>query len=563
MVQQPAVRFGTVLEPAKVPEVAEPSFAASLRAAYGAALGLPMEAVLVAGVFDVRTGAVTTFLSTDDVNVAGNREDAAAVLDALLGGTPVGRRRQLQRRDAHWRAMQATVSAPNALSISGLAPRRNTSSSAVAVFFNALAPCAPPCSDAQNTAAAAALRARVLATGGNASLLADVLPPGMGWALNDAVVIPFSMPRVRIKWRLLAWLASLPTWVVAVSAVAGSLLCAAAVALLWRRARRAGKGKVSPEEALLASAADFARSADAGERSSVRSSVGDGAASLNDPFRSSRGSSGMRRGGRPSPAAPPPRAAWESSATLEGEFFQQAAPTGAARGLRLPAGRALGAARAPAAPTPRWAASPMRAAGAEVLRVTPTQRAPGVRSPLQQQAAVLAARARAAAAMAAAALAAAEAEEVEAAALGESAEEAGSVGVVEEEEEEEDEVEKGVLNEDEEEGGDDESGETDEDDSQGWASEAPPGHASASRARRRARRARLGLAQIAPLRKAAPPMHESSLESASNVAKLSKELALRALKGRLGAAQRAQQRADGAATSTSNTRTQEGFAARL
>jgi flagellar hook-basal body complex protein FliE len=79
------VRFGAALEPAAVAAVAEPEFAGALRAACGAALGLPPEAVLIAGVFDVRTGALTAFRSTDDVNVAGNREDAEAVLDALLG----------------------------------------------------------------------------------------------------------------------------------------------------------------------------------------------------------------------------------------------------------------------------------------------------------------------------------------------------------------------------------------------------------------------------------------------------------------------------------------------
>jgi hypothetical protein len=556
VVQQPAVRFGTALEPARVPEVVEPSFAASLRGAYGAALGLPIEAVLVAGVFDVRTGAVTTFLSTDDVNVAGNSEDAAAVLDGLLGGAQAGRRRRRQRRllkeDAPWRALQAPAAAPNALSISGLAPRRNTSSSAVAVFFNALAPCAPPCSDAQNAAAAAALRARVLATGGNASLLADVLPPGMEWALNGAVVIPFSMPRVRIKWRLLAWLASLPSWVIAVSATAGALVCAVAMALLWRRVCRSRNGKVSPEEVLLEGAGVRAHSTEPGaRRRSMRSAVGDGGPFHYAPLRSSRGASGgSRLGGRPTPPASHPRMAWEPSATWEDEFYQQAAPTGAARGLRAPAGRGRVAPLAPAAPTPRWAASPQLAAGAEALRAPLPQRAPGLRSPSQQHAASLTARARAVAA-AKAALAAAEAEEAEAAALYEST-------AAEEEQGGADEEEGGLEEEEEEAAGEEGSGETDEGDSHGWPSEAHPGHGSASPSR--SRRARQGLAQLAPLRRTGPTVHESSLESASNVAKLSKELALRALKGRLGAAQRVQQRG-GAATSSAHTRSQEGWAA--
>ena len=240
---QPAVRFGTALEPAALADVAAPDFAGALRAAYGAALGLPAEAVLVAGLFNVRTGDTTTFLSTDDVNVAGNSEDAAAVLDGLLGGSS-GRRRRA-------RALQAAPATPNALNIVGLAPRRNASSAAVAVFFNALAPCPPPCSDAQNTAAANALRTRVLATASNSSLLAGLLPPGVGWVLNAAAVIPFAMPRVKIRWRLWAWLASLPAWVIALSATAGALLCGMLIGLWWWRRRvRAKKAKVAPEKAL-------------------------------------------------------------------------------------------------------------------------------------------------------------------------------------------------------------------------------------------------------------------------------------------------------------------------
>jgi len=254
-VLQPAVRFGTALEPAALADVAAPDFAGALRAAYGAALGLPAEAVLVAGLFNVRTGDTTTFLSTDDVNVAGNSEDAAAVLDGLLGGSS-GRRRRA-------RALQAAPATPNALNIVGLAPRRNASSAAVAVFFNALAPCPPPCSDAQNTAAANALRTRVLATASNSSLLAGVLPPGVGWALNAAAVIPYAMPRVKIRWRLWAWLASLPAWVIALSATAGALLCGMLIGLWWWRRRvRAKKAKVAPfgEASELAEEAPVARS---------------------------------------------------------------------------------------------------------------------------------------------------------------------------------------------------------------------------------------------------------------------------------------------------------------
>ncbi len=267
--QQPAVRFGTALEPAAAAAVAEPEFAGALRAAYGAALGLPPEAVLIAGVFDVRAGSLTTFLSTDDVNVAGNREDAEAVLDALLGGGAARRRRAAA---AAARALQAAAAAaPNALNVAGLAPRRNTSSAAVAVLFNALAPCPAPCSDAQNAAAAAALRRRVLATEKNETLLAALLPPGVSWSLNAAAVIPFSMPRVRIRWRLWAWLAALPGWVVAVSAALSSLACAAGLALAWRRRRAALGARVRPEEALLLEAAADEKVGPLGRRGSAGS----------------------------------------------------------------------------------------------------------------------------------------------------------------------------------------------------------------------------------------------------------------------------------------------------
>ena len=76
----------------------------------------------------------------------------------------------------------------------------------------------------------------MLATASNSSLLAGLLPPGVGWALNAAAVIPYAMPRVKIRWRLWAWLASLPAWVIALSATAGALLCGMLIGLwLWRR----------------------------------------------------------------------------------------------------------------------------------------------------------------------------------------------------------------------------------------------------------------------------------------------------------------------------------------
>ena len=172
-----------------------------------------------------------------------------------------------------------------------------------------------------------------------------------------------------------------------------------------------------------------------------------------------------------------------------------------------------------------------------------------MRSPSQQHAATLTARARAVAA-AQAVLAAAEAEAAEAAARDESTAADEAEGGADEEEgglEEEEEEEEGEAS------GEEGSGEAEEGNSHCWPSEAHPGLGSASPSR--SRRARQGLAQRAPLRRTGPTVRESSLESASNVAMLSKELALRSLKGRLGAAQRVQQRAG------ANTRSREGWAA--
>jgi hypothetical protein len=237
------------------------------------------------------------------------------------------------------------------------------------VFLNALAPCAPPCSDAQNAAAAAALRARVLATGDNASLLASVLPPGMVWALYGNVVIPYTMPRERVSWRALAMPSSLPGWVAAVGAAAGTLACGAAAALLWRRARCARKGAVSPEAAPLPDAADPEQSADAG--GGLR------------PMRGARGVGAI------------------SAAVLRAPLVQRAAPF------------ERDAAPAPAAHMLLHLAPQRRAAAAaaEALRAS-SRHAPGVRPPLQQSAAYLARRAALAtrARAAATALAAAEAE---------------------------------------------------------------------------------------------------------------------------------------------------------
>jgi hypothetical protein len=366
-VLQPAVRFAIAVEPATVAVVAEPSFAGALRAAYGAALALPIEAVLLAGVFDVRSGAVTTFLSTDDVNVAGNSEDAAAVLDALLNGgaAPAG---SGGRRRA--RALQAAPAQPNALSIAGLAPRRNASSAGVALFFNALAPCAPPCSDAQITAASIALRLRVLATGANASLLAGVLPPGVGWALNDRAVVAFALPRVRIRWRLWAWLASLPAWVVAVSASLSSLACCAALAALWlRRRRRARAEKVAPEELALQRAASEGEAGLA--KYAAAPAAGTAGSSADEPIgweETAPTEAGARLrawgGGSPPGSNPHTRTA-EGLPSWDDEFAAHARRAPLRRGTRHgqpPQPLAL------AAPHARGPASPQRAAGAAALR---------------------------------------------------------------------------------------------------------------------------------------------------------------------------------------------------
>jgi len=252
-VMQPAVRYAVVLSPAAVAAVATPAQGAALRGAYAAALALPIEAVLIAGTMDVATGAVTRYLLTDDVNVAGNGADAAAVLDALLGGGG-GRRRAAQPAPA--RRRRALSAAPNALNIDGLAPPRNASSRAVAVFFNALAFCPGACSDAQSAAAAGALRARVAATATNGTLLAGALPPGVGWGASGAA-IPFTLPRARIRWRLLAWLQALPMWVIIASAAGGGVACLSALGALWlwRKKRRAKDLKVEDERASAAAAA--------------------------------------------------------------------------------------------------------------------------------------------------------------------------------------------------------------------------------------------------------------------------------------------------------------------
>ena len=95
------------------------------------------------------------------------------------------------------------------------------------------------------------LQARVLSTAGNASLLEGLLPAGVAWRLDTASVAAFSMPRVRIKWSLRAWLASLPTWALALSAAAGAACCAAGVGACLRRRQllRRGKARVGAEEA--------------------------------------------------------------------------------------------------------------------------------------------------------------------------------------------------------------------------------------------------------------------------------------------------------------------------
>jgi hypothetical protein len=307
----------------------------------------------------------------------------------------------------------------------------------------------------------------VLATEKNEMLLAALLPPGVAWTLNTAAVIPFSLPRVKIRWRLWAWLASLPGWVVPVSAAAGFLVFLGALVLWYRRARRTAMARrVAPDE-VTAAAAELASFEY--ERQPPRHSASGGSAPRNwghtptpgpprfgdiptegvrarlDPerlhtfysthsrlpsFAAQReweeGGLLSLQGGRPSQqrweeerGAPRRRTADAfgegfvappQERALREEFAQQAAPAAAPRrGLRVPARH--GAPTLPL-PTPRVALSPQRVAAAAALRA-PQPRGHAVRSPSQARAAVLALRARAekAAAEAAAALAAAEAEE--------------------------------------------------------------------------------------------------------------------------------------------------------
>jgi hypothetical protein len=92
------------------------------------------------------------------------------------------------------------------------------------------------------------------------------------------VVIPFTLPRVRIRWRLWAWLAALPGWVVPVSAAAGTLVFLAALALWYRRARRAAMArKVAPDEV----AAAAVPASEEWERRQLRRSASGGAAPRN------------------------------------------------------------------------------------------------------------------------------------------------------------------------------------------------------------------------------------------------------------------------------------------
>ena len=442
--QQPAVRYRLSLDPAALQRVVAPPFAASLRGIYGGALGLPMEAVLLAGVMEVRSGKVTQFLSTDDVNVEGNGADAAQVLASLLSGgvgasgSGGGSQRRVQ-------AAATPQPVPNALNIAGLAPSRNASSAAVALFFNAFAPCPPPCNTAQNGAASRALAAAVAATAGNASLLAGVLGEGEGWHLDTAAIIPFSLPRVLIKWSPRAWLASLPTWVVGVSAAGSALCCALGVGacLWWRKLARRRKGRVAVS-LVDASEEAWAAGGEASPEGAAEAGFGRNPPRVSSQLRArgnwgaesgeeegwdegGRGASlrlqqsqGLRRWATQRPIVP--RLVRQATSTVERGLPQETPkqlrlrPPRLARGLELRGAlqqqrEAVGA--AVLAGTGSESRSP--------LRETPTASAP---SAARQRAAALAARAAAAAAAAEAAFAEAEAAEEEEAAFAEAGGEA-------------------------------------------------------------------------------------------------------------------------------------------
>ena len=175
---------------------------------------------------------------------------------------------------------------------------RNASSPAIALFMNALAPCALPCSTAQNTAASAALVRAVAATARNATLLAVPLfilsdisgtpLSQLSGTLSVSSIAAFSLPRVRIAWRLLAWLAALPIGVIVGGAVGG---CTAALLLAFalhrRRRRAAAKRRVAAEEALLSESMGEAEE----RAATVAAAAGDAAAGVGNVGRP-RGGSG-------------------------------------------------------------------------------------------------------------------------------------------------------------------------------------------------------------------------------------------------------------------------------
>ena len=210
-VKQPAARFQLALRPASAGAVGSPGLAASLRASLAAALGVPMEVVYVGGVVNMRTGALSRFSTTDDLNTAGNVLDPADALDALLAGTGIsgggGRRR----------ARRAQAAADSDIAITGLAvaadPR--APADAFSVLLTAMAPCSPaPCTDAVAATSAARLLSAVKASvgtpaGAAAALaaplaaleLAQGLPAGACNAtLNAATATAVVISMSRTRW---------------------------------------------------------------------------------------------------------------------------------------------------------------------------------------------------------------------------------------------------------------------------------------------------------------------------------------------------------------------------
>ena len=275
-----------VLRPATSALLLAPALAQALRRGWAEALRLPLEAIFIAALTELRPGGGTLAMAqNDDCNTVGNARASEDALNLLAegggeGGAPLSASASAStsaptgsRRSRRLDAPAAPGASSLTLDTLGVAlppyPPATASNFSVAVYLQAMAVCLPvPCSQASAVSSAAALAAAVreleVEGGGEGSPLAPVLAElaaaqGLEATQVTAVVsspVPVVVKRKLTTWEmLLMWWGALTLTPLQVGIIAGAcaLCVVGAGGFLYLRMRKRRWGlRVAPARDILA-----------------------------------------------------------------------------------------------------------------------------------------------------------------------------------------------------------------------------------------------------------------------------------------------------------------------